>query len=238
MNADGTGIRRLTTSLGLDIKPTWSPDGQQIAFRSQRDGNDEIYVMNADGTCQRNLTNDPADDRSPAWAPDGRTIAFDHFFNDTFQDISLIDIDGSNLRRVTMRSGEYPSWSPDGSRIAFASARTGHYEIYVIDRDGSNEIQLTHHNAYSMYPAWSPDGTWIAYERGVDGFDESMKIDMMHADGSHDQQLTSNDSNDRFPAWSLNGGLAWSENGTIMVAESAKARPHATGTGQFPAWRP
>jgi dipeptidyl aminopeptidase/acylaminoacyl peptidase len=238
MHADGSGVQRLTSSLGVDMKPTWSPDGQRIAFRTQRDGNDEIYVMDANGGCQRNLTNSPADDRSPAWSPDGRTIAFDHFFSSSIQDIALIEIDGSNLRRVTMASGEYPSWSPDGSQIAFASARTGHYEIYVINRDGTNERRLTHDDAYDMYPSWAPDGSQIAYEHGKNGFDESMEIFTMAADGSDNAQVTRNDVNDRFPAWSPDGRLAWSESGTIMVAASATATPKPIATGQFPAWRP
>ncbi len=117
MGADGANVKRLTSSLGVDMKPSWSPDGRRIAFRTQRDGNDEIYVMNADGTCQGNLTNDPVDDRSPAWSPDGRSIAFDHFFTGSIQDIAVIDVDGMNRHRVTTRSGEYPAWSPmaDGS---------------------------------------------------------------------------------------------------------------------------
>src|SRR5438093_272252 len=76
VDADGTGLTRLTTDPADDFDPTWSPDGRQIAFRTTRDGNDEIYVMDADGSHQRNLTNDPADDWSPAWSPDGTRIAY------------------------------------------------------------------------------------------------------------------------------------------------------------------
>ncbi|MEO8570913.1 MAG: hypothetical protein ABI553_04365 [Chloroflexota bacterium] len=238
MRVDGTDVRRLTFSLGLDMKPSWSPDGQQIAFRTQRDGNDEIYVMNADGSCQRNLTNSSPDDRSPAWSPDGRTIAFDHFFTDTIQDIALIEVDDAQVRRVTKRSGEYPSWSPDGGQLAFASARTGHYEVYVINRDGTNERRLTHDGAYDMYPAWSPDGTSIAYEHGVNGFDSGMEIQVMAVDGSNVRPVTSNNVSDRFPAWSLDGGLAWSESGTIMVAATPTSSAKPIGIGQFPAFRP
>src|SRR5207249_2219478 len=151
-------------TLGLDIDPSWSPDGAQLAFRTTRDGQDEIYVMNADGTCQRNLSNSPADDRSPAWSPDGRFIAFDHFFVDQFQDIAVMDASGSNLRRLTDSQGEYPAWSPDGSRIAFASSRDGDYDIYVMAADGSGQHALTMNSTYDMYPTWSPDGTSIVYE--------------------------------------------------------------------------
>ena len=69
MNADGTGVTRLTNAPGGDYTPQWSPDSQKIAFVSLRDGNAEIYVMNPDGSGQTNITNNPADDRAPSWSP-------------------------------------------------------------------------------------------------------------------------------------------------------------------------
>ncbi len=82
MNADGSGpgsgsptTRRATAS------PAWSPDGTRIAFKSDRDGNDEIYVMNADGTGQTNLTSNAAVDYSPDWQPlPSEPIIFVHGF--------------------------------------------------------------------------------------------------------------------------------------------------------------
>ena len=68
MNADGSGVTRLTTTGGV-FEPAWSPDGTKIVFENERDG--EIYVMNADGSGARNLTNSPATDGRPAWRPRG-----------------------------------------------------------------------------------------------------------------------------------------------------------------------
>lgn len=76
MNADGTGVTRLTTDNAAEGLPTWSPDGTKIAFVSNRDGNEEIYVMNADGTEQTRLTRNPASDEFPDWSPDSTKIAF------------------------------------------------------------------------------------------------------------------------------------------------------------------
>jgi Tol biopolymer transport system component len=69
MNADGSGQRSLTRDPASDVQAAWSPDGRRIAFSSDRDGNDEIYVMNADGSGQRNLTPGPTGGASPAWSP-------------------------------------------------------------------------------------------------------------------------------------------------------------------------
>src|SRR5207247_8089948 len=74
MNADGSGVRNLTSSPADDAIQTWSPDGSKIAFATNRDGNWEIYVVNANGSGARNLTNNPANDDSPAWSPHGTKI--------------------------------------------------------------------------------------------------------------------------------------------------------------------
>jgi Tol biopolymer transport system component len=69
LNADGSGVARLTNNSAEDRSPSWSPDGTRITFDSDRDGNREIYVMNADGSGQTNLTNSPTRDAFPSWGP-------------------------------------------------------------------------------------------------------------------------------------------------------------------------
>jgi TolB protein len=76
MDADGSNIRRLTRSPGLDARPAWSPDGKRLAFTSNRDGNYQIYVMNADGTGVRRITRNTERDDFAAWHPDGKRLAF------------------------------------------------------------------------------------------------------------------------------------------------------------------
>jgi Tol biopolymer transport system component len=254
VNADGSGLVQLTTDPAEDFDPAWSPDGSMIAFRSTRDGNDEIYVMNADGSGQRNLTNDPAEDWSPDWSPDGTKIAYATFaFGGVFQgapytDIATIGIDGTGRTRLTDAHGEYPAWSPDGSQIAFTSGRDGSYDIWVMNADGADQRNLTHHPAYESSAAWSPDGSQIVFdaERNTEaddgepnvGFD--IELFVMNADGSGIEPPTWDaTSEDRFPAWGPDGRIAFTRNGMLHIIEPCSETPVSTGVdGQFPDWRP
>src|SRR5882672_823214 len=90
INADGTGLTRLTTDPADDACPAWSPDGKKIAFASIRDRvpnevNYEIYVMNADGSNQTRITNNTKFDAGPAWSPDGKRMAFTSRRDDNFE---------------------------------------------------------------------------------------------------------------------------------------------------------
>jgi TolB protein len=151
--------------------PVWSPDGKWIVFNSNRDGIWEIYVMRSDGSNVQRLTYTPGKSMGvgkPAWSPDGKSILFPssqgpnstNWYN--VVDIYVIDVDGSNLQRLT-HTGDNgsPIWSPDGKRIAFSSHRSGdlaHWrdnrEIYVMNVDGSNVQRLTYNGVWDSHPQW------------------------------------------------------------------------------------
>ena len=95
MNADGTGVTRLTNSGALEQAPAWSPDGRRIAFASRDTplAEPEIYLMSADGSGITRLTNNPAIDRSPEWSPDGQGIVFESD-RDGSLEIYVLDVPG------------------------------------------------------------------------------------------------------------------------------------------------
>ena len=113
MNADGSGVTRLTEHPLGDWDPAWSPGGQQIAFSSSRDGDSDIYVMNADGSGVTRLTEHPLGDWDPAWSPGGQQIAFSSS-RDGDSDIYVMNADGSGVRQLTDNPGRDGSldWSP------------------------------------------------------------------------------------------------------------------------------
>jgi Tol biopolymer transport system component len=209
INADGTGLTRLTSDPGNDFDPSWSPDGSQIAFRSERDGNNEIYVMDADGSGQRNVSQYPGDDWGPAWAPDGSRIAFNSNRQGPDLHLFVVRPDGSDIERIGGDIWvEYPAWSPDGSRIAFMAQTWedgDNYEIYVMNADGSRPERLTRAPGSDGHPAWSPDGRKIAFnsERADPGGTLGHRIYVMNADGSGQRRVTTIFG--KYPDWSPDG---------------------------------
>lgn len=123
IDADGTNLVNLTNHPAQDRSPSWSPDGRQIAFQSDRGpgGQIDIYVVDVDGNNVVNLTNSAATEGAPAWSPDGRQIAFSLSSGDARSssvDIYVMDVDGNISTKLTDIGGfcGFPSWSSAGGK--------------------------------------------------------------------------------------------------------------------------
>jgi hypothetical protein len=211
-NPDGTGLTRLTNHPGQDSHPTFSPDGRQFAFMSDRDDNGEIYVMNVDGSGLKRLTDHPALDWEPAWSPTGQQIAFASS-RDGNLEIYAMNPDGGELVRLTNDAARdaHPTWSPDGKWIAFESDRDGNSEIYIMSAQGTGLTRLTNHPTQDSYPDWSPSSQQIAFASARNG---RLEIYVINADGSGLTQVTDDPAWDSEPAWSPNGQkIAFSKRG-------------------------
>ena len=114
MDADGGNQQRLTKNRKNDWFPSWSPDGERIAFAADRKGdfaNFEIYAIDANGGNQRRLTENRVDDWSPSWSPDGERITFSSR-RDGNREIYVMDANGGNQQNLTNNPHDdwYPSW--------------------------------------------------------------------------------------------------------------------------------
>ncbi len=219
-----------------------------IAFTTNRDGNQEIYVMTLEGSHPINLTRHPGTDVDPAWSPDGRRIAFSstRASNGNGFAVWVMNADGTGQTRLTDDpiGSEQAAWSPDGRRIVFMTARDFNAEIYVMNGDGGAIKNLSRHPAWDEQPAWSPDGRRIAF---VSNRDRDQEIYIMNADGTAPRRLTSSPGMDYEPAWSPDGRrLAfWSgRNGNtdiyVMNADGSQTTrlTYRTAADFQPTWTP
>lgn len=199
------GVRQLTHGPGNDMKPAWSPDGRRVAFFSDRDGNEEIYVVDADGRNLRRLTTNPGEDREPAWSPDGQRIVFTSDRSGTLN-LWTMKTDGSDQRRLSayrLGKAAIPAWSPDGRWIAFTSNAGLGWRVSVMDSEGREERVIASERG-DCRPAWSPDGRAIAFVSvRSDGKGDVWLVD---PDGRNPRRVTTDAAlYDYHPAWSPDG---------------------------------
>jgi Tol biopolymer transport system component len=215
VRGDGSDRHQLTRSgAGVDISPTWAPDASRLAYRHSTAAGggsleaDVIRIVQADGSGQRDLVVGSF----PAWSPDGSWIAFRGVAG---VDLALIKPDGSDLMPLGARNAECPVWSPDGTQILYCSNEdtsgqvSDNWEVWVMNRDGSHQRQLTHDPARDYPIAWSADGSRIVFYSQRDGAGASFVMD---ADGSNVARLIT--------AADLSSVGAWLPDGRFVISSA------------------
>jgi TolB protein len=182
--------------------PVFSPDGKRIAVSSNRDGNNEIYVMNVDGSGVRRLTNHPAGDIAPTWNPTGTQIAFTSDRTGVgAPQIYVMNADGTGLRRITTTESyaDRATWSPAPyNEIAFTARTPAGFDIKAYDLATGQTRQLTFGEGSNESPSYSPGGRHIAFTSSRAG---RVQIFTMTRDGRDVRQVT-RDGVNQTPAWS------------------------------------
>jgi TolB protein len=203
MDQDGGNVRYLTQGDALVVTPRYSPASQDIAFMSQRTGEQpRVQVINLESGARQVVGNFPDMTSSPRFSPDGQRIVMS-LQQGGNANIFLMDIGSRTTTRVTSTNAidTSPSFSPDGKEIVFESDRGGQQQVYVMGVDGSNPRRISFGEGSYSQPAWSPRGDYIAFtKRTKAGF----AIGIMKPDGSGERILTEGFHNEG-PTWAPNG---------------------------------
>lgn len=266
INADGSSEVNLTRRPDAEFAPSWSPDGQRLAYVLLPVGGPpaQLYVADSNGGGRRlvsgnagytmsflggatSLTSPPMGFPLPSWSPDSKQIVF----TGAKGQLLVGTIDGGEPTEIATFSANdivsYPQWSPDGTRIVFLryDSQQGSQDLMLINPDGSGLQPLLVNGAYNQNPTWSPNGKQIAFASNVDaGFNEIYVID---ANGANQQRLTNNNVDDTRPAWSPDGTLLAyisSQNGSadisVMRADGSDALVLTENAAEDidPAWSP
>ena len=199
--ADDLAAARQITEFGSIISgPTWAPNGIQLAFTSDFDGDEDIWTITDDGLNSRKLTENDSSDRDPAWSPDGDQIVFiSDIESPGITKLFSMTSEGEDIRRLNDLSGNTynPHWSHDGSRLVFVNDSTGDGDIYIADANGQQSLLLTADDggAEDREPAFTPDGHWVGFASNRDG--ENFQLYLIDLRGDVLTRLTQSDRDEQ-----------------------------------------
>ncbi len=209
MDFDGHGAYSLTKNDAINILPSMSPSGREVAFTSYMRGNPDLYVVASGGGGRpRRISKYSGMNTGASWSPDGSKIALT-LSRDGNPEIYLINaVDGTISKRLT--DNRYidtsPAFSPDGNEIAFVSNREGTPQIFTMNADGSNQRRVSTAGGWNQTPAWSRrKGARVLAYTARD--DVSGRFDII----THDLEtgkltrITQNQGNNEEPTWAPNG---------------------------------
>lgn len=217
VKANGTGLIDVTPT-AFDVQdiaePSWSPNGNQIVFSSNVDGNFDLYMVDlASGVASKlTSTRSPVQNVDPAWSPNGKRIVFSRSGESLLSaaaGLFELRLDSATrpvrLTQPTKGDGDVdPVYSPDGSRIAFSSDRAGNDDVYFLNRASFAVLKMTSTKDRDVQPTFAPDGTAFAYVSDRSGATEIWAQSLMTATPSLATsaiQLTFDGAPKSHPSW-------------------------------------
>jgi len=246
-DADGMNPRIVMQSNEPLMSPSWSPDGQNLAYVSFEDKLPTVYVQLLRTGERRRVSARAGVNQAPAWSPDGKKLALTLSTRDGNLDIYTLDLTTQALTRITDDPGidTEPQWSKDGASIYFTSDRAGGPQIYRIGvQPGDKPRRLTFQGSYNARPRLSPDESQLAFVTQEEG---AYHIAVMDLRGRGDVQALTRGRFDVSPSYAPNGAeiiYASRDRGRgVLALVSADGRVQerlvsSEGEVQEPAWSP
>ena len=244
--AEGGRAMQLTTHPAYDTRPVWTPDGRQIVFASNRDGDFSVYAVSRDGGVPRRLTTHSAAEYPEAVTPDGHVLYSasiqpdrmdSQFPSGQFPQIYSVSLDGGRPELYSSLAMQNLSLSPKGDRLLYHDMKgyedpwRKHHQssitrdIWLCDLSAADRTyqKLTTFKGEDRNPVWTPDGTGFYYLSEEDG---SFNVYRRSLDGSAKQQLTHHKEHPvRFLSAATDGTLCYAFNGELyLMKEGAKER--------------
>ncbi len=200
---DGGEAHRLTSGVGFEGLARFSPDGSQIAFTGEYDGNRDVFVIPATGGVPKRLTYHPAEEYVAGWTPDGKNILFSSWANSFihFEDqLYSVPVDGGFPTQLPIPIAEDASVSPDGSHVAYVphpkwEAAWKRYHggqttpIWILDLKDSSIVKIPRDNSNDDHPIWVGDTIYFLSDRNgpvsLFAYDTKTKqvTEVLHSDG-------------------------------------------------------
>jgi TolB protein len=246
-DADGMNPRVVMQSNEPLMSPSWSPDGQSLAYVSFEGRLPTVYVQELKTGERRRVSARAGVNQAPAWSPDGKKLALTLSTRDGNLDIYTLDLASQALTRITDDPGidTEPQWSNDGRSLYFTSDRAGGPQIYRVGiQPGDKPRRLTFQNAYNARPRLSPDESQLAFVTQEEG---AYRIAIMDLRGRGDVQVLTRGHFDVSPSYAPNGAeiiYATRDRGRgVLALVSADGRVQerlvsSEGEVQEPAWSP
>ena len=199
--------RRLTFDESMLLGLAWKPNGREIVFSSLAGGALLLWQVSVSGGTPQRLPLSTGFDDFPAISASGTELAFGRRRRDKniwrVQRGNGKEINPVSRLIVSTRIDNMPRFSPDGKRIAFFSNRSGRFQLWICNQDGSNPVQLTFVKPYAGgIPSWSPDGKHITFQAGDE---ENWDIYVISQQGGRPRRLTSHPAYERLASWSCDG---------------------------------
>jgi TolB protein len=246
-DADGMNPRVVMQSNEPLMSPSWSPDGQSLAYVSFEGKLPTVYVQELKTGERRRVSARAGVNQAPAWSPDGKKLALTLSTRDGNLDIYTLDLASQALTRITDDPGidTEPQWSNDGRSLYFTSDRAGGPQIYRVGiQPGDKPRRLTFQNAYNARPRLSPDESQLAFVTQEEG---AYRIATLDLRGRGDVQVLTKGHFDVSPSYAPNGAeiiYATRDRGRgVLALVSADGRVQerlvsSEGEVQEPAWSP